>query len=184
MLTKNIQEDELESIISLSTAPLENLSVAINNFKDHLDYYEKLPSIAKPFLKRDIPTISNLEEQEWLDMLNKIKENFKNINSMASNMLGKSPTPVPESESIPSVEIIKKNKIPKMNVASILSQRKKDANTPNNDFVDPQQKKIPEKITIYCPECGQKCNGKRGLRAHIFSVHNDIRKEMLKTFDL
>ena len=184
MLTTNIEKDELESIISLSGAPLANLSLAINNFKDHFDYYQKLPSIAKPFLKRDIPSVSNLDEQEWLDLLNKIKENFENINSMATNMLGKNPSFTPEHESKPTVENNRKKKIKKLKVNPILSDKKKAAILQSNDISHPQEKKIAEKMTIYCPECGQECNGKRGLKTHIFADHNGIRKEMLKTFQL
>ena len=55
MLKLDSQTDELESIISLSAAPLVDLSLVIDNIKDHVSYYQNLPSIAKPFLKRDIP---------------------------------------------------------------------------------------------------------------------------------
>lgn len=184
MLTKSIQNDELESIISQSVAPLENLSLAIYNIQEHINYYQKLPSIAKPFLKRDIPSISNLDEQEWLDMLHKIKENFENIYSTASNMLGTSPSIAPEYESMPTVEIIKKKKLQKLNLDSIISQRKKKTKSPSYDVFPSQENNVPETATIYCPECGHKCNGNKGLKIHIFRVHNDIRKEMLKTFEL
>ena len=179
-MTENASEDELESIISLSSAPLENLSLALNNIEEHVSFFKKTPALAKPFLKRDIPTISNLEEQEWLDLLNKIKENLKSINITASNMLGKSPSFPPEHELMRSHA----KKIPKRNLASIQSPRKKEAKLPSYDILPPQEKKVLETATIYCPECGHKCNGKKGLKVHIFKVHNDIRMEMLKTFEL
>ena len=184
MLTKSIQNDELESIISQSAAPLENLSLAIYNIQEHVNYYQKLPTIAKPFLKRDLPSISNLDEQEWLDLLHKIKENFENIYSTASNMLGKSPSIAPEYKSMPTIEIFKMKKLQKLDSDLILSQRKKKTKSLSYDIFPSQENNVPEKATIYCPECGQECNGKRGLKTHIFADHNGIRKEMLKTFQL
>lgn len=174
MLKMDSQTDELESIISLSDAPLEDLSLVINHIKDHVSYYQNLPSIAKPFLKRDLPSISNLEEQEWLDMLNIIKANLEDIKSAASNILGKSPSLAPENKSMTTVEKITNKKI----------KRNKEDKSLSNGILTLQEKKIIKGATTYCPECGHKCNGKRGLKVHIYAIHNEIREEMLKTFEL
>ena len=103
---------------------------------------------------------------------------------MASNMLGKSPSIAPEYKSMPTIEIIKMKKLQKLDSNLILSQRKKKTKSPSYDIFPSQENNVPEKATIYCPECGHKCNGNKGLKIHIFRVHNDIRKEMLKTFEL
>jgi hypothetical protein len=184
MLNMDSPTDELESIISLSAAPLVDLSLVIDNIKDHVSYYQNLPTIAKPFLKRDLPSISNLEEQEWLDMLNIIKANLEEINSAASNILGKSPSLAPENKPMPKAEKIKKIKRKKTVFNSVVSLRTKEDKSLSNVILTLQEKKIIKGATIYCPECGHKCNGKRGLKVHIYAIHNEIREEMLKTFEL
>ena len=37
---------------------------------------------------------------------------------------------------------------------------------------------------VYCPECGHKCKGQKGLKVHIYRAHDNLKETILKTVEL
>ena len=37
---------------------------------------------------------------------------------------------------------------------------------------------------FYCPECGRKCKGQKGLKVHIYRAHSNLKEAILKTVEL
>ena len=76
---QNEEHTAIESIIQLSEEPIEQLSTIIGVFNENIDLYQKMPFIVKPLLKRDLSSLSHLNEKEWIDLLNSIMKNFEKI---------------------------------------------------------------------------------------------------------
>jgi hypothetical protein len=183
-LQADIQTEELESIVSLSSNPIENLSLVINEIQHHVDVYQSTPKIVRPFIKRDIPTISSLNEEEFLDLLKNVKDNLESINKTISKIVRneKSATPKPKSKvklQEKKIEEPKETREPK-----VPTPVKKESEAPVKDVPAPPKVVSEEKKIVFCPECGHKCTGKKGLKVHISQVHNEIRDEMLKKYSL
>ena len=151
---QNEEHTALESIIKLSDEPIEQLSTVIGVFNENVDFYQKMPFIVKPFLKRDLSSLSHLTEKEWLDLLNNIIENFEKIKSMASS-IKEINKPIEESSSTNDLAA---------------RARAKDKISVNN--------------IKFCPECGHKCQGKKSLTEHIYHTHYNRREEFWKAVEL
>jgi hypothetical protein len=182
----NIQTEELESIASLSSDPLEDLSHVIEQIENYVGVSQTAPSIIKPFLKRDVPTVSSLDEEELLGLLKNIKESFESINKTISSILKDDFAAAPEVKKAPE----KKKKSKESRKATDSIQVKKESKVPpspekkESEVLPSSEKKEAKVSIVYCPECGHKCVGKKGLKVHIFQVHNDIREKMLKKYAL
>jgi hypothetical protein len=186
MMKDNVQENELQTIITMSSAPIEDLKSVINNIREHIQLYQEIPSIAKPFIKRDIPTITNLKEDEWLEFLNGIKENLESINSAASKIIGKNQLTVERPARIKRTRSKKSDSL--FDFSSFIhkekikqkSQESRETTPTRQQASATKEEKKPDEEVVYCPECGQKCKGKKGLKVHVHQSHNDQKKELLK----
>jgi hypothetical protein len=197
-----LKDPDIKSIIAMSEEPLEDLSSVIRAIDEYIQMYQKTPVIVKPFLKRDIPSITQLGEKEWLKLLTQIRGNLENISKIAANVKDL------ETPSVSSVEVIestteqlvkeistptvssfiRKRRRPRMNILFASQNNVEDVSTEDVSTEDEDGNSIEEeetkKRTVYCPECGHKCQGKKGLKVHIYKAHKDIREEMLKTLQL
>ena len=165
MLDSKSHETELESIINLSSAPLKDLSLIIDHIKEQIEIFQTIPTLARPFLKRDIPTLTQLKEKEWLDFLNRIKGNLETINLAASNIIK---TQSSEHADIGEISSMESNQ-------TTAEETEEDSEALTIDQIEPEFEK-----SVYCPECGQKCNGISGLKVHIYEAHIESIEEMLE----
>ena len=161
MLDSKSHETELESIINLSSAPLKDLSLIIDHIKEQIEIYQTIPTLARPFLKRDIPTLTQLKEKEWLDFLNRIKGNLETINLAAVNLIKTRSSEHANISEMSSMEPIQ-----------TIEEKEEDTEALSIAQEETEFQKI-----VFCPECGHKCNGIVGLKVHIYRVHNENRKK-------
>ncbi len=174
------ENSELESIIALSSPPMKDLTTIITHLNKQININEKTPLIVKPFLKRDISTITSLDEKEWLTLLNKIKGNLESINSFALKIIAKNITETTTSDKPKQFTKLARKKTPK----GIQLTKKKigeDIST-SHALLHPEKKS--QKTRVYCPECGHECQGRKGLKVHIFQVHNQSREQMMQMIKL
>ena len=183
---QNEEHTALESIIKLSDEPIEQLSTVIGVFNENVDFYQKMPFIVKPFLKRDLSSLSHLTEKEWLDLLNNIIENFEKIKSTASS-IKEINKPIEESSSTNDLASLFKIKSRTRHITKIKNVRAKKENILVNTGTSTLST-LKEKITVnnikFCPECGHKCQGKKSLTEHIYRTHYNRREEILKAVEL
>ena len=179
-MLKDPQNSELKSIIALSSPPIKDLTTVITHLTNQINLNEKTPLIVKPFLKRDIPTITSLDENEWLTLLTKIKGSLESINSTAKKIIAKNKAEMPTSDKPKDLPKLARKKTSK-DIQSTKKISKKDTST---SHVPSHPEEKSKKTTVYCPECGHECQGRKGLKVHIFQVHNQSREKMLQTIKL
>lgn len=156
---QNEEHTAIESIIQLSDEPIEQLSTIIGVFNENIDLYQKMPFIVKPLLKRDLSSLSHLNEKEWIELLNSIMKNFEKIKSTASS-IKKMNESIEESTSTNDLAARARATLPTLKQIFFLNDTK------------------------FCPECGYKCQGKKSLTEHINRTHYNRREEILKAVEL
>ena len=101
-----------------------------------------------------------------IEILNGIKEKLGKISSLASNLQGingsRSDHKSEDAGTTPPTE------------------------TPVNTSLKETDQAIEEPIRkfLYCPECGHRCKGRRGLKIHTYTSHKDMKEEILETIEL
>lgn len=179
-MLKDPQNSELKSIIALSSPPIKDLKTVITHLTKQIKINEKTPLIVKPFLKRDIPTITSLDENEWLTLLTKIKGSLESINSTALKIIAKNRAEKPTSDKPKNVTKLARKRASK-DIQFTKKIIRKDTST---SHVPSHPEEKSKKTTVYCPECGHECQGRKGLKVHIFQVHNQSREKMLQAIKL
>jgi hypothetical protein len=175
------EKSELESIITLSSTPMKDLTTVITHMNKQITFNEETPLIVKPFLKRDIPTITSYDEKEWLTLLTKIKGNFERINSSALKIFTKDLAEIPKRKK--TKQLTKPTgKRPSKRIQ--ITEKKMNEEDISTSYVPLDEEKKSKNGVVYCPECGHGCQGMKGLRVHIFQIHKQSREEMLQTIKL
>ena len=163
----------------MSKEPVTEIMSLTDKINKYLQLYEKSSFLHKPFIKRDLISVTDLGEQEMVDFLNSIKEKLENISSLALNIRDINQSIDNEPEDFKSVPEIEKQ-------ADKLGPQKTDQELMLDKKEEIKEVKEEEPIIefIYCPECGHKCKGKKGLKVHIYRAHKDLKETILKTVEL
>jgi len=162
-------ENIAESIITLSKEPVKELSSIMININDYLQYLESAPFIAKPFVRKDLSAVTDMNVKELYELLNRIKESLEKIDTAAS--------------------LIKaKKKQRKYIFNERFARIRKEKEDKPADILEVEPKKTTEgkmtTIYVFCPECGHKCKGQNGLKIHVRIKHKEKEKEILKMMRL
>jgi len=170
----------LDFIIKLSKEPVTELMSLTDTINEYLQLYEKSFFLHKPFIKRDIISVTNLGEQEMVDFLNGIKEKLENISSLALNIKDINKFSYgTKSEDFKPISKMKKqiDKIePKITDQKLILDKKEQK----------KEAQVEEPIIefFYCPECGHKCKGQKGLKVHIYRAHGNLKESILKKVEM
>jgi len=170
----------LEFIIKLSKEPVTEIMSLTDTINEYLQLYEKSFFLHKPFIKRDLISVTNLGEHEMVDFLNGIKEKLENISSLALNI--KDPnkfsydTKPEEFKSISQIEKPADKPEPQKTDQELILDKKEE--------IKEVKEEDPIIEFVYCPECGHKCKGQKGLKVHIYRAHDNLKETILKTVEL
>ena len=163
----------IDSIITLSKEPVKELSFIMVNIDDYLRYLEDSSFIAKPFIKKDLSAIMNMDVKELYESLDRIKNNLEKIDIAASSIKDKY-----------KYRKYLFNERPLTEKMTLKEEKEENIKEETEKKEEKEVKKETPIKYFYCPECGHKCKGEHGLKIHVRKKHNEEKEEILKTMKL
>lgn len=180
------QEPELQSIIELSDETIDHLLSMTNIIQENLQFLRNSPAILKPFMRKDLYSITSLSVEEWLGFLKKLKKSFESIKATAYNL--KYNYKLEDDNLIEGLKQLRKmepiEEHEKGKSALEILEKVVPLALEDETLLEIEKGDKPEREFIFCPECGYKCTSKNSLRSHIFNVHKDLKEELLKSVQL
>jgi len=165
-----------EPVIELCKKPMEELTSLKETLTKSLNFYTKTHFMVKPFLKRDIKSFTNLEEEELLDFLNRLITSLDKIKNAALDKATQRPIDDSVFEDLKPKYIIEEQAA-KEEIEEKLETDKKNLllSAEKEDIQLALGENKPQENMVYCPECGHQCQDEKELKTHISMVHKSTR---------
>jgi len=171
----------IDSIITLSKDPVKDISFMMLNINDYLEYLENTSFIAKPFIRKDLSAVMNMDVKELYDLLDRIKDNLEKIDIAASSIKDQ----YRYQARAPARKYLFSDR---KTVGKMTLKEEKEKSIKGEIIKDQEKEEIPDNKDqieyAYCPECGHKCKGQNGLKIHVRIKHKEKIDEILKMMEL